>query len=468
MAIGSKKSKSPFGNMEQEQAQRSASAYPADAALQKKNKRRRKRRKAQLPAEGKSQAPDSSEAPQAGEGRLVGYEQVERLRGQERRALRRKAVLCIALTVVLGLVSCMVLSYVTSIGNTNDTYVGLIVTPSTALMLLQQALSEATGGAVAAPDGQLGILLFNNPNGQNWTDTISLIASWEVDRVLTTLMCVFGGALLGLSGMLYQNVFRNPIATPTMLGVQSGVNLGTLVMVALFGAAAVDMIVPRYLVCYAFGIGMLLLVFAGGKLIAGRRPFSVVDLLLVGTAVGSIAGVVTQYIPAGWDEGTWNAYYTLSEALRTGTSPAAFASVAVIYLVAVLPIFLLRWKLNALSFSNVEVRLLGIDPSRLRMVALVAGSLMILVAMVTVGAVGLMAVIVPFVARYWFGSEAREQFWGNLLLGPLVLVFCRLLCDVLECAFPILGTSLSMGTVVSVLLLPVFVWVVASHQRGWE
>ena len=389
--------------------------------------------------------------------RDIGYETVDALLGEERRSFRRKVAICLIVLLALVAVSLPILTYITSTVDQDDTFIGYINNIPTTLTLLGYALHD--GLSTFLPLG--GAFTYGS-------DALRFSVMLMTERIQTVGVTVLAGVLLGLSGMLFQNVFRNPIASPTMLGIQSGISLGVMVLVAMFGGAAAEMVLQRYVLCYGCGIAVLLLTILGGKFIAGHRPFSVVDMLLVGTALGAIANLFIQYVPQMWDEGTWNLYYSLSEMVKTDTSWVAFASMIAVLVIAVIPIFLLRWRLNALSFENTEVKLLGIDPSHLRIVALICGSLMVLVALVSVGTVGMAALIVPFIVRYAFGSEARQQFWGNVLLGPIVLLICRNLCDLFQMWFPILGASLTIGTVVSVIVLPLFAWIIVTKQRGWE
>ncbi len=92
------------------------------------------------------------------------------------------------------------------------------------------------------------------------------------------------GAMLGVSGAVFQIVFRNPIATASILGVSSGIEIANIVLVLQFSAAAATMTVRRYLYGYAGALGMLALVFLVG-LLAGRGKADVTDMLLSGSII---------------------------------------------------------------------------------------------------------------------------------------------------------------------------------------
>lgn len=281
--------------------------------------------------------------------------------------------------------------------------------------------------------------------------------------IVITLLCAI---LLAVSGALYQNVFRNPIAGPGMLGVGSGVSLGLMLLVWLYGGAASAQLIQRYGFCYGFGALILLFVILAGKKLSGKgRPFDIVSMLLIGSIVSQLIGFVVSYFTLYlMDANDYDIYYSLSQMLVVDTSPISWACLLFMCVITLVPIWLMRFRLNALSFDEQEVRLMGIDPLRLRAVALICGALMILAAQIHCGSIGMISVIVPFLARSWFGCEFRKQLAGNVCIGTILLLLCRDIVD----AIPFVGDGIAIGSVVAVVALPIFLLIVAKHMRGWE
>ncbi len=108
--------------------------------------------------------------------------------------------------------------------------------------------------------------------------------------------------------------------------------------------------------------------------------------------------------------------------------------------------------------------MLGLNYGGLRAAALLCGSVMILAAQVHVGMVSLVSLIVPFLARSLFGCESSRQLIGNLCIGPILLLVCRDITDLI----PFIGDGLAIGSVASIVMLPLFVVVMARQMRGWE
>lgn len=283
----------------------------------------------------------------------------------------------------------------------------------------------------------------------------------QVWLVFKYLAC---GALLALSGMLYQNTFRNPIAAPSMLGVSNGISFALLILVLQYGYTAMRYMGLYYLYSIIGGLLVLLVVMVGGKWISGKSRFNVVNMILMGTIISQMLGVIITYAQAFlMDDATWEAYYQMQNA--TGVQGVwSYVSLIVGGLVALIPVILFRFKLNLISFSDEESRLLGVNPNKLRLLSLGCGSLMILIAQLNAGQVAMASLVVPFVVRAVYGSEFRKQLGGNLIVGALLL----LVCGDIGTLITFDGMSIGLGTVVSVAAVPLFVWMIAIRQRSWE
>lgn len=288
-----------------------------------------------------------------------------------------------------------------------------------------------------------------------------------MNQVAVTFITVVSGVLLAVAGALYQHVFRNPIASPTMLGVSSGIRLGIAVMVLLFGVAAQELIELRYLFTYGFVIAALAVIFAFGRLMSGKgRELNVVNLLLVGTIVNQLIGVFITYIT--WyvfDTDQFDAFNYISEAVTVDSTLLSLLLLVIGCVVSIVPVIALRFRLNVLSFGEQDMKMLGVNPNGIRLAALVCGTVMIVSAQINTGNVAMVSLVVPFVSRYLFGAEFGKQLWGNVLLGAAVLLVCKCILLLLPLS---LTTVMGVGPVVNFVVMPVFVWMIATQQRGWS
>ena len=289
-------------------------------------------------------------------------------------------------------------------------------------------------------------------------------------RVATLYICILCGGMLALSGSLYQTVFRNPIAAPTMLGVGNGVTFGVIILVLLYGVDAAYHVGEHYLLCYLCAI-VILGVVIGIAVAIGHGEPSVTDMLLVGTVLsGLLAQVIVFFSYFVFTDEQWDVYTQVNEVLAVSTDALSLGIITLVFLVGTVPVVVARFRLNLVAFDPQDMRMSGSSPTKLRFLALGCATVLIIGAQVHVGTVAMVALGVPFLSRLVFGAEFSKQTWGDLLLGAIMLVVCNglvSLCNILLYQSQIY-ISLPIGLVANLVTLPLFAWIMASQKRGWE
>lgn len=290
---------------------------------------------------------------------------------------------------------------------------------------------------------------------------------WTLYALNRTVILLICGFMLALSGALYQNAFRNPIAAPSMLGVSSGIELATAVSVLLFGGLAGELVLESYAISYcAVGLVMAIL-FGLALLMTGKgRPFNVTNLLLAGVILNSFIGVIVTFITETmFDEEMFDLFLSLSGGARPAMDAITWAFLIAGLVVSFAPVFALRFRMNALAFSPDEARMFGVRTTRLQLLALACGTVAMVTAQLQVGAVAMITLVVPHLSRAVFGAEFRKQFAGTVLMGAGVLMLCYVVASLLVAPFPDL---FPLSVVVNLVLLPAFVWMIATQQRRWD
>ena len=290
----------------------------------------------------------------------------------------------------------------------------------------------------------------------------SLRTITEVERLLLNFA---GGMLLGLSGMIFQNVFRNPMAAPTMLGVSNGINIAWLIITFTVGVDIYWMPWLKYGLHFGCAGISLLIVMVLAKLAAGHRKMSVNDLLLVGISFSAVAGGIVSGIMSGLDEDMIVIYRELAEV--GGMSPRASDAIVLIgaLIICIVPMLLIRFSFNTVTYGPDDMRGLGINSGAMRFFSLVLGTFMMVVAMVQCGAVGMISLSIPHISRLIYGSEFRRSFVGNMVLGGAIMMLCRSIADLI----PFVGAmQFPMGVVVNVVITPVFAFFMARMQKQWQ
>ncbi|MCX7555860.1 iron ABC transporter permease [Xanthomonadaceae bacterium JHOS43] len=263
------------------------------------------------------------------------------------------------------------------------------------------------------------------------------------------------GAMLGAAGAAYQGMFRNPLVSPDILGVSAGAGLGA--------AAAIFLGLPLALV--------QLLAFAGGLVAVGavyviagmvRRHDPVLVLVLTGVAVGALLGAGISLLKILVDPYTQlpSITFWLLGSLNAVVMDDVLATLPVI-LVSLLPLVLLRWRVNLLGLSDEEAAALGVNVGRLRGVLIAAATLGTAAAVSLAGIVGWVGLVVPHIARLLVGPEFSRLLPASLILGGGFLVGADTLARTAA------GIELPLGILTALVGAPFFLVLLAhGGKRG--
>lgn len=295
------------------------------------------------------------------------------------------------------------------------------------------------------------------------THDASLYSS-VIDRAAVTLIAIACGALLALSGLLFQAAFRNPLAAPSSLGVSDGVTLGCVIFAMMGNSSIGDNPSLYLLLVYGFGALMVVVVLLLSRVMTGGARYNVLDMLLLGTVICQLVGGISSFVQNFvMDQTQWYNFYDVQQAGNALDEPLVRGVFVVAFLVTFIPAFLLRFKLNMISFSDDEGIMMGVRAGLLRGLALVLGSAMQLAAIASIGQVAVLSLAVPFLVRYMMPADFRSQFLGNCLVGTAVLLACLAIQH-----FATVGIiTMPVGTIVSIFIVPFFVWMMAIGRGRW-
>ncbi|MCW4454857.1 iron ABC transporter permease [Flavobacterium sp. MXW15] len=281
----------------------------------------------------------------------------------------------------------------------------------------------------------------------------NVVLSVRLPRVLAAMLV---GANLAAAGAAYQTLFRNPLASPGILGVTSGAGFGAaLAMLLGGGALAVQGL--------AFAGGVLAVaaaIFVAGHL--GRH--STLVLVLAGLVVSALFQAMTsalKYLADPLDTLPAIVFWLLGSLGRVTLPDLAFA-VPFSLLGSVL-LFLLRWPTQVMEAGDDEAATLGVPVRRLRLLLIAAATLMTAAAVSLSGVIGWIGLLVPHLARMLVGPGYARLLPASALLGA---VFLLLVDDLCRGAF---AAELPLGIVTALLGAPLFVALLArSRKRQWS
>ena len=323
------------------------------------------------------------------------------------------------------------------------------------LLLAGIALLALGLGKYAVAPGDVVRVIIGRLTGHNpgVPEAITTVI-WNI-RLPRVLAGLFVGAALAAAGAAYQAMFRNPLVSPDILGVSAGAALGALLGIFLhWPVPAVQGL--------AFGGGLLAVSLV--TLIAGRvrRHDPVLVLVLSGVAMAALLGAATSLLKILADPYTQlpTMTYWLLGGLSSVTRVDVHSAVPAIA-IGLVPLVLLRWRINVLSLPDEEALALGMDVRRVRWVVVAAATLMTAAAVSISGTIGWVGLVVPHVARLLVGPDFRRLLPMSLMLGAGFIVGADTLA---RTAAPL---EIPLGILTAVIGAPFLLWLLARSRRAW-
>lgn len=265
------------------------------------------------------------------------------------------------------------------------------------------------------------------------------------------------GGALSISGAAYQGMFRNPMVSPDILGVTSG---------AGFGAALGILLSVPVLVIQTFsflgGIGAVLIAVSISKWI-GKAHDRILVLVLSGMVISSLFGAMLSLLKyvADPDEKLPAITYWLMGSLASIRMDDLKVVIPII-LAGALPLILVSWRINVLSFGEDEARSLGLNTGRLRVVIIVCASLITACIISVSGIVGWVGLIIPHLTRMLVGADHKILLPSSFLLGGIFLLVVDTVARTLA------SIEIPLGILTSVIGAPLFIYFLKkSTQKSW-
>ncbi|HCT91606.1 MAG TPA: iron ABC transporter permease [Lachnospiraceae bacterium] len=275
---------------------------------------------------------------------------------------------------------------------------------------------------------------------------------WSI-RLPRILSAVLIGSALSVAGSVYQGMFRNPLVSPDILGVSSGASLG-----AAF--AILNGVSGWRIQLAAFTGGILAVAFS--YLISRKSAHSqTLSLVLTGSMIMALcnSGVtMIKYMSDPNDVLQQITFWLMGSLAKANMASVIWSLGPVLLGLAV--ILALRWRLNLLTLEDEEAQSLGVNVRRLRIVFIVASTLVSAAAVCLGGLIGWVGLMVPHMARALVGADYKRLIPACGLMGAAYL----LLMD--DLARSLLALEIPIGVVTSFMGAPFFVYLIIKRKDG--
>lgn len=323
----------------------------------------------------------------------------------------------------------------------------LILIGSLILMLVVVLISFMMGRYPVNPVNVIKILLGQVfPLEQSWEDIYeTVVIQVRVPRILAALAV---GGSLAVAGASYQGLFRNPMVSPDLLGASAGASVGACAMMlfnqtgAMVTAGAFVMgiiaVALSYFLSRAVGKGgnmVLLLVLCG---------------MTVKTLFTAIVSII-KYLADTESQLPAITYWLMGSIAKVSYRDLAFFVIP--FLIGIIPLMIMRWKLNILSFGEEEAKALGIDVKRIRLVSIFCATLLTAAVVSIAGEIGWVGLMIPHLVRFMVGPNNKRLLPMSLIVGATFMLIVDNFCRTL------LAYEIPLGVLTSLIGAPFFIFI---------
>ncbi len=250
---------------------------------------------------------------------------------------------------------------------------------------------------------------------KTWTATDeSVLINLRLPRIVASLVV---GASLSISGVSYQALFSNPVASSDTLGVTSSAAFGAILGV-LLNASVINVKIMSFII----GCIAVLLVFSvATKLSRGHNL--TVYLILIGMVASSLFQAllsILKYIADPVDQLPKITYWLMGSFSNVKTSDLPFC--LLFFVIGAIPLFSIRWRMNLLSLSEYEAKSMGENILLLRTITILCATLLTSSAVAMTGGISWIGLVIPHISRLIVGNDAKKLLPVSALNGGLFLL----------------------------------------------
>lgn len=324
-----------------------------------------------------------------------------------------------------------------------------------ALILLLFVLNLLLGSVSIPASDVLRILMGDTSEKSSWQ---FIVLQSRLPQAITAVFC---GASLAVSGLMLQTAFRNPLAGPSIFGINSGAGLGVaLVMLFLggglsIGSVSVSGFAAILLAAFLGAMAVMAVIFFFSTLVRNN-----VMLLIIGIMIGYISNSAISLLNFfATDEGV-KSYMVWGMGSFGGVSMANMPVFLTVSLAGLVGALLLIKPLNALMLGDRYAENLGVNILQVRNWLLVITGLLTAITTAFCGPVAFIGLAVPHIARLLLTTDNHRQLLpATLLCGAAVALICNLLCFL-----PGESGVLPLNAVTPLIGAPVIIYVIARKR----
>jgi iron complex transport system permease protein len=316
-------------------------------------------------------------------------------------------------------------------------------------LLAMVALSLSVGAT------QIDNLFWALLNPTSDTSAAEILWQIRIPRIATALIV---GAALGVAGALAQGATNNPLAEPAILGTSAGaalaVVIGVLANVVAIGSVGAMVIAA---------IGALLATLLTLRFATLDRNVSPLNLVIIGLSISATISAVVGLLTTAISRSDARSISFWSFGSLALTNSSDLIGLLLFTLLGTSVALVIAPNLDLLSLGDTTARHLGIDPRKVRRLALISLAILIGAAVSTVGTISFLGLAAPHIARLIGGPKHRPLILQSALLGATILLIADTLARTI--AAP---NELNVGLFTALIGAPILAILVRNRQSSWS
>lgn len=286
-----------------------------------------------------------------------------------------------------------------------------------------------------------------------------IITNYRLPKAVTSILV---GSGLGISGLLMQTLFRNPLAGPFVLGITSGASLGVALIIlgsGLFGGFFATALISKWSIVIAASLGSFLVLLA--VLAVSHKVRDTMAILIIGLMFGSITAAVVSVL----------SYFSSAEQLQqyvfwgfgslSNLSWKELGIFFLIYLVGMILSIMSIKSLNSLLLGENYAKSLGINLKQSRFIIILATSLIAGTITAFAGPIAFIGLAIPHLTRQIFKTSNHKILLPAVFLfGAITMLICDSIAQV-----PGSDYTLPINAITALVGAPVVIWLLVRQRK---
>ncbi|ULT59840.1 iron ABC transporter permease [Neobacillus drentensis] len=273
-------------------------------------------------------------------------------------------------------------------------------------------------------------------------------------RLPRAIGAVMVGALLAVSGAIMQGLTRNPLASPSIMGVTDGAAFAIVIVLSFFPTVTLLGLTFSSLVGAGLGVTLVFTIGAFSK--GGLTP---VKLALAGVAVGSMLSAISSafalHFQVAKDMSFWYA------GGLTSISWTSIKILSIAGLIGLVLAMLISRSITILSLGEEVSKGLGQNPLLIKSLGVIVVLVLTGAAVSVAGAVGFIGLVIPHISRFIIGSDYRWIIPISAVLGGLLLVMADIASKMVNAPY-----ETPVGAITAIIGVPFFLYLARGERRG--